>query len=223
LKARRNDSIEKTRGLSSLINLINTLKNSGVGKLVALRVEEFKSNRRKASAEIFKELCFCILTANFSAEKAIKIQMEINDGFLSLSEADLTEKLKALGHRHPNSRAKYIVEARKMIPEIEKVLNSSMDEKALREWLVKNIKGLGYKEASHFLRNIGFMNVSIVDFHIINLLLRYGLIEKKPKNMTKRRYIEIEKKLIELSKTVGLSLGELDLYLWFIETGKILK
>lgn len=222
MKARRNNPVEKMHGLNSLINLIDSLKNSEVRGLVALRVEEFKKNRRKTSTEIFKELCFCILTAHFSAEKAMKIQMEINDGFLSLSEADLAEKLKALGHRHPDSRAKYIIKARKMIPEIERVLNSSMDEKALREWLVKNIKGLGYKEASHFLRNIGFMNVSIVDFHIINLLSRYGLIEK-PKTITKRRYIEIEKKLIKLSEMVGLSPGELDLYLWFTETGKILK
>lgn len=211
-----------SNSLSNLINLINTLKNSDVRKLIASRVEEFKKNRDKTSAEIFKELCFCMLTAHFNAEKTIKIQAEIDDGFLNLSETDLAKKLKTLGHRYPNSRAKYIVEARKMIPEIERVLNSSMDEKALREWLVKNIKGLGYKEASHFLRNIGFMNVAIIDFHIINLLSRYGLIEKM-KIMTKRRYIMIEEKLAELSEIVGLSLGELDLYLWFIETGKILK
>ncbi|MCX8170426.1 MAG: N-glycosylase/DNA lyase [Candidatus Bathyarchaeota archaeon] len=209
-------------GLSILANLISDLKNSDVGELVKSRVDEFKKNRGKNPAEIFKELCFCILTAHFSAEKSIKIQMEINDGFLSLSEADLAERLKALGHRYPDSRAKYIVEARRKILEIMKALNSITNEKALREWLVKNIRGFGYKEASHFLRNIGFMNVAIIDFHIINLLVKYGLMEK-PKTITRRRYLEIEKKLAELSKMVGLSLGELDLYLWFIETGKILK
>lgn len=222
MKTREISRVSPANGLSSLVNLISALKNSGVRELIKSRVEEFKKNRVKTSAEIFKELCFCILTAHFNAEKTMKIQAEINDDFLSLSEADLAEKLKALGHRYPDSRARYIVEARKMIPEIERVLSSSRDEKALREWLVKNIKGLGYKEASHFLRNIGFMNVAIIDFHIINLLSRYGLIEET-KTMTRRRYIEIEKKLAELAKIVGLSLGELDLYLWFIETGKVLK
>lgn len=222
MKTREISRVSPANDLSSLVNLISALKNSGVRELIKSRVEEFKKNRAKTSAEIFKELCFCILTAHFNAEKTMKIQAEINDGFLSLSEADLAEKLKALGHRYTDSRARYIVEARKMIPEIERVLRSSRGEKALREWLVKNIKGLGYKEASHFLRNIGFMNVAIIDFHIINLLSRYGLIEET-KTMTRRRYIEIEKKLAELSKIVGLSLGELDLYLWFIETGKVLK
>ncbi|MBS7625063.1 MAG: N-glycosylase/DNA lyase [Candidatus Bathyarchaeia archaeon] len=209
-------------GLNSLASIIGILKNSYVKDLVAARVEEFKRNRSKPITEIFKELCFCILTANFNAEKAIRMQAEIDDGFLSLPEDELAKSLRALGHRYPDSRAKYIVEARRLIPEIERILNSPIDEKALRDWFAKNVKGLGYKESSHFLRNIGFMNLAIIDFHITNLLSRYGLMEK-PKTMTKRRYIEAEKILIKLSKITGLSLGELDLYLWFIETGKILK
>ncbi|GAJ17855.1 unnamed protein product, partial [marine sediment metagenome] len=38
------------------------------------------------------------------------------------------------------------------------IINSNIDEIKLREWVVKNFKGLGYKEASHFLRNIGYKN-----------------------------------------------------------------
>jgi len=81
---------------------------------------------------------------------------------------------------------------------------------------------LGYKEASHFLRNIGYKNYAIVDFHIVDLLVKYSLIEK-PKTMTKRKYLEIERILQDLGSEVSLNLAELDLYLWYMETGKVLK
>jgi len=90
------------------------------------------------------------------------------------------------------------------------------------EWLVKNISGIGYKEASHFLRNIGFTNLAIVDFHILNLLARHGLIEK-PKTLTRKKYLEIEEVLRAIAEKLDLNLAELDLYLWYMETGKVLK
>ena len=106
--------------------------------------------------------------------------------------------------------------------ELVKVLETIDDEFMVREWLVRNVKGVGYKEASHFLRNIGFKNLSIIDFHIIDLLARYGLI-KKPRSLTRRRYLEIEGLLRRISEKLGISLAELDLYLWYMETGRILK
>jgi N-glycosylase/DNA lyase len=209
-------------GLSELIAAIESLKRSDVKNLVDNRVREFKENGSKPINEVFKEMCFCILTARFSAEKSVKIQEEIGGGFLNLPEDKLAEKLKELGHRYPHLRAKYIVEARKIISNLESILKAIKRGKALREWLVRNVKGLGYKEASHFLRNIGFMDVAIIDFHVINVLAKYGLIEK-PRTLTKRRYIEIERVLEGIAKIADLSLGELDLYLWFMETGKVLK
>ena len=78
------------------------------------------------------------------------------------------------------------------------------------------------KESSHFLRNIGYKNLAIIDFHIIDLLVKQNLIEK-PKTITSKKYIEIENILKELTEKTDTSLGELDLYLWYEETGKILK
>ena len=104
------------------------------------------------------------------------------------------------------------------------IINSNSEEQEIREWLVKNIKGLGYKEASHFLRNIGFKNIAIIDYHIIDILARYRIIKKpKTRSLTRKRYLEIERVLRELSEKTGLALGELDLYLWFLETGRVLK
>jgi len=208
--------------MEKLLQEIKKLKKGSIGRIVAKRVGEFKRMGKKPGKEIFKELCFCLLTANYSAEGGIRIQKEIGDGFLRLGEKALAKKLKALGHRFPNTRAKFIAEARKNAGKMKKVVFSFGNGKEAREWLVKNVKGLGYKEASHFLRNVGFMDVAVVDFHIVDLLAKNKII-KKPKTMTKKKYLEIEKVLEKLAKKSGLEPGELDLYLWYMETGKVLK
>ena len=64
--------------------------------------------------------------------------------------------------------------------------------------------------------------MSLIDFHIIDILSYYNIINK-PKTITKNKYLEIEEKLIDLAKKTNLTLAELDLYLWYMETGKILK
>lgn len=209
--------------LTGLLSDIKKLKkDKALKKKISDRLREFRENGKKKSSEIFNELCFCILTANFRAEKSIEIQEKMGNGFSTLAEKKLAKKLKGLGHRHPNTRANYIALARKHQESLKGIISSCSDEKELREWLVENIKGLGYKEASHFLRNIGFVDVAIIDFHIIDLLARYGLV-KKPSALTKKKYLEIEELLKKIGKKSGLNMAELDLYLWYIETGKVLK
>jgi len=257
-----------------IIAMIEQLKKSQIAKTISVRMMEFKTP--KFDEKIFSELCFCLLTANFNAERSIRIQEQIGEkGFLNLSEEKLAHRLKELGHRFPNTRAKYIVGARKhlnqiiklvgQVPDLEKTnktliikstktrestfvsnksismaeeisgkkfassntkkIRASVDNLLeVRSWLVKNITGLGLKESSHFLRNIGFEDVAIVDFHIVDLLVREGLIRKiKPGALTKKKYLEIEQLLFDISRKVNLNLAELDLYLWYLETGKVLK
>jgi N-glycosylase/DNA lyase len=224
---KKEEEEESPMNFENLIAKIEDLKKKGkVRKLVNTRIKEFKKIGKKSNNnEIFKELCFCILTANFNAERSIKIQKEIEDGFLTLSELQLEKKLKDLGYRYPN-RAKYIVEARKYENSLKDIIIRSLgnnEENNLREWLVKNIKGIGYKESSHFLRNIGYENFAIIDFHIIDILTKNKIIEKPKTPLTKKRYLEIEALLRKIAEKLNLSLGELDLYLWYIETGRILK
>jgi len=208
--------------MKELLESVENLKHCEVKDFVDTRLREFKQNRNRSSNEIFKELCFCILTANFNAERCIKIQTEIGNGFITLTNSSLAKKLKQLGHRFPNTRARYIVDARKHKNSIKAILNLFDSENELREWLNKNVKGIGYKEASHFLRNIGYTNFAIIDFHIINVLAKHKIIEK-PKALTKRKYMRIEESLRKIAKKSNLNLAELDLYLWYMETGKVLK
>ena len=207
-----------------LIEKIEKLRNSPIKKIIDSRMNEFSELNKKNSNEWFKELCFCFMTANFSAHGGIKIQNEINNGFLTFSEEELAKKLSELSHRFPNARAKFVILARPYKDNIKEILEKIKTETEMREWIVKNIKGIGMKESSHFLRNIGYKNVAIIDFHIIDLLAKHNLIEKpKTKSLSPKKYLEIENILKQIAQKTNLSLGELDLYLWYEETGTVLK
>lgn len=207
--------------MQELINRIISIKNTNISEKINNRIKEFKSINKESDDELFNEMCFCLLTANYNAEKTIQIQKNIGKCFSIESKQELSQKLKGYGHRFPNTRADYIYQSQKCKNKLKQII-SFHDSEAIREWLVKNIKGLGYKEASHFLRNIGFDNYAIIDFHIIDILVRYNII-KKPKTITKKRYLEIENILKNIAKKTNLTLAELDLCLWYMETGKILK
>jgi N-glycosylase/DNA lyase len=207
--------------MEELIKKIQILKNSDISNVIKGRIDEFKSINKKSNDELFKEMCFCLLTANYNAEKSIIIQNEIGECFLNDTREDLCNKLKKYGHRFPNARAEYICGSLKHKDNLKEIVKFH-DKKALRDWFVNNIKGLGYKEASHFLRNIGFNDYAIIDFHIIDILTEYDII-KKPKSLTKNKYLEIEETLRKIAFKTDLTLAELDLYLWYMETGKILK
>ncbi len=208
-------------GRRILVERILELKNGKIRNTIDSRIKEFKDYKRTA-CDLFVELCFCITTANCAAESCIRIQQEIGEGFNTLPEEKLSAKLKDLGYRFPNKRASYISAARKHRDVLAEKIKRGCDEKDIREWLTENVKGLGYKEASHFLRNIGYSDLAIIDFHILDILARHGIIEE-PRALTKKKYLEIEQTLRDLAKETGLTLAELDLYLWYMETGKVLK
>jgi len=205
-----------------LLNKVKALKRSPLKLVVDGRIKEFKQLGRKPADELFKELCFCILTANFNAERGIKIQNALGKEFIEAKEKALASKLKEHGHRFPNARAKYIVEARRHKDILKEAVKKAGGEHELREYLAKNVKGLGYKESSHFMRNIGFDNCAIIDFHIVDILAEHKLIDEV-KTLSRKTYMHIESVLNKLAAKLGLTLAELDLYLWYLETGKILK
>lgn len=193
-----------------------------VRRLVESRIRSFREARLKPASEIFKEVAFCILAANYTASGSLRIVEALGDRLMRLDSRELAHELRRLGHRYPEARAAYLVEARRKLPEIVEALRRIGDELELREWLVKNVKGLGMKEASHLLRNLGYENLAIIDFHILRVLRRYGVVGEF-RSMTRRRYLVIENILRELARRLGVSLAELDLYLWYMDAGRIIK
>lgn len=212
-------AVRRTRLLRDLEKIVSDGEVRGT---VLKRLRQFEE-ARASKEKVFSELCFCILTANFSAGGGLRVQEEIGEGFLKLSRSVLSRRLKSLGYRYPNTRAKYIVEARKRCEEVLKIINEDDDPARVRRWLADNLLGIGFKEASHFLRNIGFKNLAIIDKHVLRVLYKYGYIESIPKTVSRARYLEIEKILSKIAGELNMTLAELDLYLWYMATGRILK
>ncbi len=187
--------------------------------LIEQRLNEFAQLHKKNEKFWFSELCFCILTANSKAQNAINIQQEIGeDGFLSKSEIEIKEIIKKQKHRFHNNKAKYIVQARQF-KEIKKIILGFNDSIKARNFLAEKVKGLGYKESSHFLRNVGFSDVAIIDRHILRFLYQQNLIKEIPKTITRNKYLEFE----NLLKQFKIPLDKLDLIIWEKMTGKVLK
>ncbi|MDD5331872.1 MAG: N-glycosylase/DNA lyase [Candidatus Nanoarchaeia archaeon] len=199
-----------------LIKKVENLRKNEISKIVNKRLKEFKNN------DWFSEMCFCILTANSKAKTAINIQKELGkDGFIKAEESEIRNCIRRNKHRFHNNKARYIVEARKYL-DIKNLVKNKTSVEA-REFLVKNVKGLGYKEASHFLRNVGYFDLAILDRHILNLLVENKIIKEKPKSLNKKIYFEIEEKFNCLAKKLDMSSAELDLYMWYLKTNEILK
>jgi N-glycosylase/DNA lyase len=206
---------------TSLLDQIKQLKRSPIHEVIRQRIAEFSAYRQYANTQLFSELCFCILTANCTAERVIAIQHDIGTDFSSLSQHELSTRLRAHGYRFPTTRAAFICKDQPLCDSLPGLLDSD-DQQGLREWLVAHVKGFGYKEASHFLRNVGFDDIAIIDVHILDILVDHNIISR-PKTLTRKRYRDIEQILRELAHAAGVTLAELDLYLWYLETGKILK
>ena len=215
-----------TKPQKELLEKVSRLiKDPTVSKLVDEQVKAFRKVHNSDNHTWFSELCFCLLTANSSATLGIKIQNALqSDGFINLPFEELQQKLKQLGHRFYTKRAEYIVEARKYANSIRDIILSFGDDTwNAREWLVKNIKGLGYKEASHFLRNVGYFDFAIIDRHILKMLYTHGFISRIPTTITKRKYFEFERIFKAIADYFDIPPGIFDFYVWYLSTGKILK
>ncbi len=206
--------------IMSLYSDIRMLRKTGVSKTVKRRLNEFQAMGKKGDKDWFSELCFCILTANSKAHTALAIQHKLGCvGFLGLNKRQLTKTIRESKHRFHNTKARFIVGARKF-KNIKDILKKEKDP---RRWLVNNVKGIGWKESSHFLRNVGYTDYAILDRHILDLMLENKLIKKKPKALNEKIYFSIEKKLGKFAKRLAMSHAELDLYMWFMKTKKVLK
>lgn len=193
------------------------------------RLKEFEKVGQRSFRVLFSELCFCLLTPQSKAKVCDTAVKELQSkGLLLKGTTDDVGKALS-GVRFPENKANYIVLAREQFTsewgfDLEGIVRGGTKARALREWFVKNVKGLGYKEASHFLRNVGVgFDLAILDRHILGNLLRYGVIKEVPKSMTRKRYMEIEKKMRKFSKEVGIDMGSLDLLFWSMETGEVFK
>ena len=199
---------------------------------IQTRLREFRKVWREGSdARLWEELVYCIFTAGASAKMGLRAVEAVRPLLTTGRQKAMTRALIAAGaHRFPNARPGYVVITRAYLQQsfsmrLRDRLLSFSDPFERRDWLAKDprIKGLGYKEASHFLRNVGFKGYSILDKHIVRCLFELGVIDSAKPPLGRSRYLRIEARMREFADDVGIDFDELDLLLWSIKTGEILK
>ncbi|MEO7539356.1 MAG: N-glycosylase/DNA lyase [Pyrinomonadaceae bacterium] len=194
------------------------------------RLSEFAAIKATGTdLDLWEEMVFCFFTGGCSARMGINALAAVRPILLTGGQDELASALTGV-HRYPNARARYIVASRNFLREhcgleLRKKLQDFDCSFERRDWLVreKGIKGLGYKEASHYLRNVGFRGYAILDKHVLNCLAELKIIDDpKPPN-TRSRYLMVEEKLKQLTEMTRIDFDELDLVLWSMKTGVILK
>lgn len=194
---------------------------------ITARLDEFKKTGENADDEkIFEELAFCILTSAVGPKVGLRSIAAIKDILKNGSAVEMAQRLEGI-HKYPE-KAYFIVHTRDYLEKeygfrLGELVRSFDDRKALRDFfaLNKDIKGLGYTQASHFLRNIGYTDYAILDKNVAGMLHEIGVTESGKPPSTGKRYIETEEKMKALSDELGISLVELDMLLWSFKTGRI--
>ncbi len=212
---------------------IITLQNTYLSKQEAIRARlaEFATiGEQGTDALLFEELVYCIFTAGCSARMGLNSIARVRNHIHKSSHLKI-EHLLMGAHRYPRARARYIIHTRNYLRSdcrmsLRMRLDSYGDDAiARRDFFAANkgIKGIGYKEASHYLRNIGYRGYAILDKHILNTLFEFGIIDDPKPPTTKKKYLVIEETMREFAAAIKIDFDELDLLLWSNKTGEILK
>jgi N-glycosylase/DNA lyase len=213
--------------------LIDELQKSYREKRAAIRARlaEFEAIRREGDdACLFEELVYCIFTAGASARMGLNAVEKVRPVLLKAGHPRLNRLLVG-AHRYPNARSRYVVQTRNYLKrdcglQLRERLESFGDDRdARRDFFAANpgIKGIGYKEASHYLRNIGYRGYAILDKHILRALYECKVIESPDPPTTKKKYLVVEDRMRKFADDIKINFDELDLLLWSNKTGEILK
>lgn len=194
------------------------------------RLEEFRRlGDEGTDEELFAELVFCLFTPQSKARQCWAAVERLRDcGLLFYGDApEIAARLK--GVRFHNTKAANLVRLRRLFSKggrlaVREILDGLGEPPGAREWLVANVRGLGYKEATHFLRNIGRgAGMAILDRHILRNLVALGVLDDLPRSLSRRRYLQIEQAMAQIAEAAGMTVEELDLLLWCKETSDLFK
>jgi N-glycosylase/DNA lyase len=216
--------------MSPLIDELRTSYRKKRGAIRA-RLAEFEAIAREGDdARLFEELVYCIFTAGASARMGLNAVERVRSHLLKAGRPRLNRLLTG-AHRFPNARSGYVVHTRNYLKQDcglrlrERLARFGDDAEARRDFFARNpgIKGIGYKEASHYLRNIGYRGYAILDKHILRTLHECGVIDSPNPPATKKKYLAVEQDMRKFAIDIRIDFDELDLLLWSNKTGEILK
>jgi len=209
------------KNTDELLKLLDLYKKRKVA--IRSRLQDFS---RVPPSGYFYELVYCLMTPQSSAEHAEKTVFALRQQHFAESDFNPEDILRTREHyiRFHRTKAKHLIKAKEEFPSLLKALTNGLTAVDARNWLIANVKGLGFKEATHFLRNIGMNDgLAILDRHILRNLKRFGVIRSVPATMSRKKYLSIEKKFASFAQSVNIPVDELDLLFWSMETGEIRK
>ena len=194
------------------------------------RLQDFRDVWRNGdNKSIHAELSFCVLTPQSKARNAWAAICALRDNGLLYngSAEEIAPFLKTV--RFFNNKARFLVELRRQMTIGGRLATRDFFASLgtpfqWRAWIVDNVKGMSYKEAGHFIRNVGFGDdIAILDRHILRNLDRVGAIDGIPASLTPRLYLEIEERMRVFCREQDIPMASLDLLFWCMEAGEIFK
>jgi len=196
-----------------------------------------------AEVQLWNELVSCILGSQVRhehlqciikyliSEDLLSIKYLISNGenfernIQSALEKPIPSPLTKTGsirYRYPRTKANYIRRTGESIyltsSSIIEIITSCVDERIARTKIMSVAVGIGPKQASLFLRNIGYAkNLAILDTHILKYMTVIGLVPKILKTVPYLpKYEDIEGVLNNYATKFKESLACLDTAIWIV-------
>lgn len=217
-------------------HLLSIFEDEVLYERMTKRLDFLKRIYKRSDNRLFAEFCFCLCTPQTKARNGFKTISELikNDALFNGGFEEISSLLKKYVRFH-NVKTENILLARELYFKNNKFsLRKDIDDASkndsvieLRNKLAKEVKGYGLKEASHFLRNIGFGHkLAILDRHILREMEKLNILPSgfTPKtNLTQKNYLLCESHLINYSNLVAIPPEYLDFVMWYDATSDIFK
>ena len=134
---------------------------------------------------LFAELAFCLLTPQSGARRCAQAveRLKKSGNLFHGGFDDICPDLNIV--RFKNNKTRYLIEAREKFwsggVSLRELLGECGDARSMRKLLVDSVRGIGFKEASHFLRNIGLgEDLAILDRHVLRVMAGLELLGSVP-------------------------------------------
>ena len=187
--------------------------------------------KKNSEDNLWRELVCCILGSRVRYETvyaAVDRMYVFNLLKSPRSDSEFNElernTAEALSTVYPffRVRAKHIRRAAEHIYKskgsIKNYLNNAIDVRSARRLLATEVAGLGPKQASLFLRNIGFTkSIAVLDSHVLTYLSWVGFVESPLKSVSSvGKYESLEESFVNHSYSLGCSPDRFDLAVWVV-------
>ena len=195
-------------------------------------------SQKHSEEELWEELICCVLSSQITYEIArayakhlidkrlighelpIKDLNKIEISVRNVLRTPIKIENRKVSYRFPNIRARQIADIHQTVnnygTSLSNILYSVNDPHDLREFLINHFSGIGPKQASMFIRNIGFSyDLAILDKHVIN----YMQVTNMCKNIGipgKKEYLSVEAELVKYASDIGYKVGFVDWAIWIV-------